>query len=244
MFKKTSDAVNNCIVFFIDLSSIFCEKNRKDRSKSLNNGLARKKRGKSTFGTPFFSKKSVFGRFLWVPGRLPRLPGRPGSRPESFKIFINFQLRLKTCPDGAPGGPREAPRVPPGTPRAQFCVDFAYQQTRKKMPQNVKETSQKIFKKLPIVVTNRTLRRRAASEPAPRNAHRQLPRRLQAQLFKSAAGFQPRLSRVQAVKVSTFHSVSLRDVVITLRGGWNPPPGSLPMGPGSCRPPSHFETKN
>ena len=120
MFKKTSDAVKTCIVFFIDFSSIFREKNRKKRAKRLNNGFARKKRRKFTFGTPFFSKKTFWGRFLgslWVPWGLP---GRSGSLPESLKIFINFQLRLKVCPDGPPGSSREAPGNPPGTPRAQF----------------------------------------------------------------------------------------------------------------------------
>ena len=131
MFKKTSDALKKCIVFFIDFSSIFREKSTKNRAKSLNNGIAHKNRQKSMFGTPFFSKKSIFGRFLgslWVPGGLP---GRPGSLPESFKIFINFQLRLKACPDGPPGGPREAPGDPPGTPRARFWFDFACQKTSK-----------------------------------------------------------------------------------------------------------------
>ena len=106
--------------FSIDFSSIFREKNRKKRAKRLNNGFARKKRRKFTFGTPFFSKKTFWGRFLgslWVPWGLP---GRSGSLPESLKIFINFQLRLKVCPDGPPGSSREAPGNPPGTPRAQF----------------------------------------------------------------------------------------------------------------------------
>ena len=117
MFKKTSDAVKTCIVFFIDFSSIFREKNRKKRAKRLNNGFARKKRRKFTFGTPFFSKKTCLGRFLgslWVPGGLQ---GRSGSLPESFKIFINFPLRLKAWPDGSPGGSRKAPehsQEPPG----------------------------------------------------------------------------------------------------------------------------------
>ena len=120
MFKKTSDAVKQCIVFSLIVHQFFSKIQKKNRAKSLNNGLAHKKRGKSTFGMPFFSKKTFFGRLLgslWVPGGLP---GRSGSLPESFKIFINFQLRLKVCPDGPPGSSREAPGNPPGTPRAQF----------------------------------------------------------------------------------------------------------------------------
>ena len=127
--QKNERRCENMYRFFIDFSSIFREKNRKKRAKRLNNGFARKKRRKFTFGTPFFSKKTFWGRFLgslWVPWGLP---GRSGSLPESLKIFINFQLRLKVCPDGPPGSSREAPGKPPGTPRAQFWVDFAYQKT-------------------------------------------------------------------------------------------------------------------
>ena len=79
MFKKTSDAVKKCIVFFIDVSSIFREKSMKNCAKNLKNGIAHKNRQKSAFGMSFFSKKTIFGRFLvslWVSRGLP---GRPGS---------------------------------------------------------------------------------------------------------------------------------------------------------------------
>ena len=38
-------------------------------------------------------------------------------------------------------------------------------------------------------------------------------------------------SGVILTKVVSFHSVSLRDMMITLQGGWNPPSGSLPWLP-------------
>ena len=120
MFKKTSDALKKCIVFFIDFSSIFREKSMTNRAKSLKNGLAHKNRQKSRLGTPFFSKKTIFGRFLgflWVPGGLP---GRPGSLPESlfFSTILSFvRKRARTVPREAPGRPR-------GTPRVPFWIDF------------------------------------------------------------------------------------------------------------------------
>ena len=52
---------------------------------------------------------------------------RPGTSQELTRIlyfFINFQLRLKTGPDGLREGPREAPGIPAGTPRVPFEVDF------------------------------------------------------------------------------------------------------------------------
>ena len=64
MLKKTSDAVNKYIVFFIDFSLIFREASMTNRAKRLKIGLAHKNRQKSTLGTHFFRKKSIFGRFL------------------------------------------------------------------------------------------------------------------------------------------------------------------------------------
>ena len=147
MFKKTSDALKKCIVFFINFSSIFREKSTKNRAKSLNNGIAHKNRQKSGLGTPFFSKTSIFGRFLgilWVPGGLP---GRPGSLPESFIFFMIFQLRLKMGPEGFREA-RGSPQAPPGDHFGSILNGFCISKNIQIMPQNVKETSQKLFKNL------------------------------------------------------------------------------------------------
>ena len=121
------------------------------RAKSVEIGFVHRNRRKSTFGKSFFSKISIFARFLeslWVPGGLP---GRPGSLPESFIFFINLQLRLKTGPDGPQGGPREAPGVPRGTPRVpfwvEFWIDFTCQKTSNRIS-NIREASQKLLAKL------------------------------------------------------------------------------------------------
>ena len=139
MLKKNSAAVKACIVFSIDFSMIFRQKSMQRRAKSMKNGFLHTNRRKSTFGKSYFSKQSIFARFLWslwVPGGLP---GRPGSLPEYFIFSINLQLHLKTGPDGPQGGPREAPGVPQGTLRVpfwvEFWIDFTYQKTSKKHQQ-------------------------------------------------------------------------------------------------------------
>ena len=144
MLKKTSAAVKTCIVFSIDFSLIFRQKSMQSHARSVKNGLVHRNRRKSTFGQSFFGKKTIFDRFLgflWVPGGLP---GRPGSLPEYFIFSINLRLRLKTGPDGPPGGPRETPGVTPGTHRVVFLVDFEsilHVRKRRKNAKDVKETS-------------------------------------------------------------------------------------------------------
>ena len=117
MLKKTSDDTKNRIVFFIDFSSIFREKYTKNRAKSVETSFVHKNRRKSTFGTPFFSKKSIFSEFLGSP-RVPRgVPGRPRNVPKSLIFLMHGQFRLKTSPDGlreASGRPRSSPQAPPG----------------------------------------------------------------------------------------------------------------------------------
>ena len=138
MLKKTSAAVKTCIVFSINFSSIYRQKSMQSRATSMNNGLVHRNRRKSTFGKSFFSTKTIFARFLWSLWVPRGLPGRPGSLPEYFLFFVDFQLRLKTGPDRPAGGPREAPGVPRGTLRVQFWVefwiDFAYQKTSNEYP--------------------------------------------------------------------------------------------------------------
>ena len=74
------------------------------------------------------------------------LQGRPGSFPESLNFFINSQLRLKTGPDGPPGGPRKVLGVLPGNPRVPFSVDFGsilHVKKHRKNVKNIKEALQK-----------------------------------------------------------------------------------------------------
>ena len=60
MFKKTSDAVKTCIVFFIDLSSIFREKSIENRARIVKTGVVHENRQKVAIGTPFLSENSTF----------------------------------------------------------------------------------------------------------------------------------------------------------------------------------------
>ena len=151
MFKKTSDALKKCIVFFIDFSSIFREKSTKNRAKSLNNGIAHKNRQKSGLGTPFFSKKSIFGRFLGILRVPGGLPGRPGSLPESFvfSTILNFvRKRARTVPREAPGRPRGSPQAPSGYHFGSIFARFCMPKNVEKISKNITETWQKLFQNL------------------------------------------------------------------------------------------------
>ena len=121
MLKKTSDDVKKRIVFFIDFSSKFREKSTENHAKSVETSFVHKNRRKSTFGTPFFSKKSIFSEFLGSP-RVPRaVPGRPGKFTKSLIFPIHGELRPKT----SPGGLREASGRPRRSPQAPLGYDFA-----------------------------------------------------------------------------------------------------------------------
>ena len=125
-----------------------------------------------------FLATNRFGVDFWRPSGSPGasrdVPGASQNPSKFSSIASCVSKRARTAPREAPGKPRGTPPAPPG----HNFGSILHIKKRRKMQQNVKEASQKTFKKLPIVVTNRTLRRRAASEPAPRNAHHQLPRRL------------------------------------------------------------------
>ena len=60
MLKKTSARVKKCIVFFMDLSSIFREKSIENRAKIVKTGVVHENRQKVAIGTPFLSKNSTF----------------------------------------------------------------------------------------------------------------------------------------------------------------------------------------
>ena len=121
MLKKTRDGVEKRIVFFTDFSSIFREKSTKNHAKSVEPSFVHKNRRKSTFGTPFFSKKSIFSEFLRPPGVPRAVPGRPGKFTKSLIILIHGELRPKT----SPGGLREASGRPRRSPQAPSGYDFA-----------------------------------------------------------------------------------------------------------------------
>ena len=121
MLKKTSDDVKKRIVSFIDFSLIFREKSTENRAKSVKTSLMHKNRRQITFGTPFFSKKSVFSEFLGS-RRVPRaVPGRPRKFTKSLIILIHSEIRQKT----SPGGLREASGRPRRSPQAPSGYDFA-----------------------------------------------------------------------------------------------------------------------
>ena len=140
MLKKTSDDAKKHIVFFIDFSSIFREKSTKNHAKSVETSFVHKNRRKSTFGTPFFSKKSIFSEFLGSP-RVPRaVPGRPGKLTKSLIFLIHGELRPKTSPGGLrelSGRPWRSPRHPQGTILHRFLDRFCTSKTSEKNTKSV-----------------------------------------------------------------------------------------------------------
>ena len=147
MLKKTSDNAKKRIVFFIDFSSIFREKSTKNRAKSVETSFVHKNRRKSTFGTPFFSKKSIFSEFLGSP-RVPRaIPGRPGKFSKSVIFLIHGELRPKTSPGGlreASGRPRRSPQAPSGYDFASIFGSILHVKNKRKHTKSVQNNSQNL----------------------------------------------------------------------------------------------------
>ena len=67
-----------------------------NRAKTVQNGFLHKNRQKTAFGTPLFSKKSIFFGFLRCPWVARGLLGRPGNVPKSLIFFI-FSTVLLAC---------------------------------------------------------------------------------------------------------------------------------------------------
>ena len=148
MLKKTSDDAKKHIVFFIDFSSIFREKSTKNHAKSVETSFVHKNRRKSTFGTSFFSKKSIFSEFLGSP-RVPRaVPGRPRKLTKSsfFSFMVNCARKRARAASGRPQeGPGGPPRRPQGTILRRFSDRFCTSKTNENI-QKVLKITQKILK--------------------------------------------------------------------------------------------------
>ena len=156
MLKKTSDDAKKRIVFFIEFSSNFREKSPENRAKSVETSFVHKNRRKSTFGTPFFSKKSIFSEFLGSP-RVPRaVPGRPGKFTKSLIFLIHGELRLKTSPDGlreASGRPRRSPQAPSGYDFASIFGSILHVKNKRKNKQKHTKNIENNSKNLEELVT-------------------------------------------------------------------------------------------
>ena len=144
MLKKTSGDVKKHIIFFIDFSSIFREKSTENHAKSVETNFVHKNRRKSTFGTPFFSKKTIFSEFLGSP-RVPRaVPGRPRKFTKKLIFLIHGELRLGTSPDGlreASGRPRRSPQAPSGYDFASIFGSILHVKNKRKHTKSVENNS-------------------------------------------------------------------------------------------------------
>ena len=154
MLKKTSDDAKKHIVFFIDFSLIFREKSTENPAKSVETSFVHKNRRKSTFGTPFFSKKSIFSEFLGSP-RVPRaVPGHPGNVTKSLIFLIHGELRPKTSPGGlreASGRPRRSPQAPSGYDFASIFGSILHVKNKRKHTKSV-ENDSKILEELVTLI--------------------------------------------------------------------------------------------
>ena len=148
MLKKTSDDAKKHIVFFIDFSSNFREKSTENRAKSVNTSFVHKSRRKSTFGTPFFSKKSIFSDFLGSPrGPGPSRDDLENSQNRSFFSFtVNCARKRARAASGRPReGPGGPPRRPQGTILRRFSDRFCTSKTNENI-QKVLKITHKILK--------------------------------------------------------------------------------------------------
>ena len=147
MLEKTNDGVKKRIVFFIDFSSIFREKSTKNRAKSVETSFVNKNGRKSTFGTPFFSKKSSFSEFLGSP-RVPRaVPGQSGKFTKSLIFLIHGELRPKTSLGGlreASGRPRRSPQAPSGYDFASIFGSILHVKNKRKDAKSVDNNSKNL----------------------------------------------------------------------------------------------------
>ena len=140
MLKKTSDDAKKRIVFFIDFSSIFREKSTENHAKSAESSFVHKNRRKSTFGTPFFSKKSIFSDFLGSP-RVPRaVPGRPGKFAKLIIFLIHGELRPKT----SPGGLRRSPQASSGYEFASIFRSILHVKNKRKHTKSIGNNSKNL----------------------------------------------------------------------------------------------------
>ena len=121
------------IHFFVHhFLSKFPEKNDENRAKNMKNRLAHKNRQTSTFGTPFFYQKLDFWLISGVSLGPREPPGTSREPPRIVYFFHDFSVASENGPGGLPGGPR----VPAGTPRGPFWVDFEWILHIKKHPNN------------------------------------------------------------------------------------------------------------
>ena len=147
MLKKTRDDAKKRIVFFIDFSSIFREKSTENYAKSVETSFVHKNRRKSTLGTPFFSKKSIFSEFLGSPGVPRAVPRRPRKFTKSLIFLIHGELRPKTSPGGlreASGGPRRSPQAPSGYDFASIFGSILHVKNKRKHTKSVENNSQNL----------------------------------------------------------------------------------------------------
>ena len=143
MLKKTSDDAKKRIIF----SLIFGEKSTENHAKSVETSFVHKNRRKSTFGTPFFSKKSIFREFLGSP-RVPwAVPGRPRKFTKSLIFLIHGELRQKTSPGGlreASGRPRRSPQAPSGYDFASIFGSILHVKNKQKHTKSIENNSKNL----------------------------------------------------------------------------------------------------
>ena len=147
MLEKTSDDAKKRIVFSLIFHRFFERKSIKNRAKIVETSFVHKNRRKSTFGTPFFSKKSIFSEFLGSP-RVPRaVPGGLRKFTKSIIFLIHGELRPKTSPGGlreASGRPRRSPQAPSGYDFASIFGSILHVKNKRKHTKSFENNSKNL----------------------------------------------------------------------------------------------------
>ena len=149
MFKKTSDAVKKCIGFFIDFSSFFCEKIRKNQGKTWTTAFRAKSEENSRLERPFLAKKRFGVDFGGPSGSLGGSRDVPGAslNPSNFSlIFSCVSKRARTAPREAPGRPRGTPQAPPGHKFRSILARCCMSKNVEKCNRMLKKHRKKYFK--------------------------------------------------------------------------------------------------
>ena len=143
--KNQATMRKNTSFFSVDFSSIFREKSTENHAKRVETSFVHKNRRKSTFGTSFFSKQSIFSEFLGSP-RVPRAVPENLQNRSFFSFMVNCARKRARAASGRPQeGPGGPPRRPQGTILRRFSDRFCTSKTNENI-QKVLKITQKILK--------------------------------------------------------------------------------------------------
>ena len=124
MFKKASDSVTKCIVFFVGVSVIFRQKLMLIRTKSSKYDIAREHRQGIRVWNAILQQLIDFRSIFRIPLAAWGPPRTSQERPRSLQCSHRLSLAVQNQPGPATEKPQAGPGRAPGISRAPFCVAF------------------------------------------------------------------------------------------------------------------------